>query len=82
MLNRLFSQAGFKWAVRAVGFVLLGCLVFANILMKPRLPPRKRTSLIEPRHLKDPAYAWFVLATALIMLGRHSLITLSSRCNR
>jgi len=37
MLNRLFkSSAGFQWGVRASAFIVLGMLLFANLLMKPR----------------------------------------------
>ena len=37
MLNRLFkSSTGFQWGVRASAFIVLGMLLFANFLMKPR----------------------------------------------
>ena len=37
MLNHLFkSSAGFQWGVRASAFLVLGVLLFANLLMKPR----------------------------------------------
>lgn len=37
MLNRLFgSGLGFGWSVRASAFIVLACLVVANLLMRPR----------------------------------------------
>lgn len=37
MLNHLFkSSAGFQWGVRASAFIVLGMLLFANLLMKTR----------------------------------------------
>jgi hypothetical protein len=41
VLNHLFQSVGFGWGVRASGFLILGCLVAANLLIHTRLPPRK-----------------------------------------
>jgi len=36
MLNRLFkSSTGFQWGIRYSSFMVLGILLFANLLMKP-----------------------------------------------
>jgi hypothetical protein len=41
MLNQLFkSSAGFQWGVRVSAFIVLGMLIFANLLMKAK-PPAK-----------------------------------------
>ena len=69
MLNRLFGQVGFQWAVRICGFVILASLAAANVLIRPRLPPRARGSLVEFHHLKDPAYTLLVIAAFFIILG-------------
>jgi MFS family permease len=69
MLNRLFAQVGFKWAVRIAAFVMLACLITANILIRPRLPPRQRGSFIELHHFKDPAFSLLVAAAFFIILG-------------
>jgi len=37
---RLFSTIGFAWTMRAAGFMVLGCLVFANLFVDTYLPPR------------------------------------------
>jgi len=41
MLNNLIKQIGFPSAVRATAYLIAGCLVMANILIAPRLPPRR-----------------------------------------
>ena len=39
MLNRLFkSSVDFQWEVRVSAFMVLAILLFANLVMKPRLP--------------------------------------------
>lgn len=40
MLNQLFQKpsVGFGWGVRASAFVVLGLLIFANLLMTDRRP--------------------------------------------
>lgn len=73
MLSRLFKSVGFKWAVRTAGFLTLAAVVVVNIIMRPRLPPRKRGSMIEPRHFKDPVFTFFVTAMFFITMGKSSL---------
>jgi MFS family permease len=41
MLNKLIVKIGFSLAVRATAYLILGCLVIANTLIAPRLPPRR-----------------------------------------
>ncbi|KAG9074018.1 hypothetical protein FS749_014467, partial [Ceratobasidium sp. UAMH 11750] len=40
MLNKIIQKAGFGWGVRSTAFVVLGCLVASNFMMKTRLPPK------------------------------------------
>jgi len=42
MLNKLIKSIGFPSAVRATAYLITGCLVLSNILVKPRLPPPKQ----------------------------------------
>ncbi|KAK9895934.1 MFS general substrate transporter [Cystobasidium minutum MCA 4210] len=69
LLNRMFERTTFKWAVRTAGFVCLACLIGVNLLLKPRLPARKRGKLIELRHFREPTYAIFVAAIFFINMG-------------
>ena len=54
-MRRLFTSIGFAWAVRVIGFICLGCLVIANILIRPRIKPNKsvKGKLIDLSALKD-----------------------------
>lgn len=42
MLRQSQHQLGFSWAVRLSGFVTLGCLIVAGLMIKTRLPPNHR----------------------------------------
>jgi len=39
ILRSTLPKYGYAWSMRILGFLFLGCLVIANVLMKPRLPP-------------------------------------------
>ncbi|KAK9895935.1 MFS general substrate transporter [Cystobasidium minutum MCA 4210] len=74
MLNRLFEEVGFLWAVRIVGFVTLACLIVVSIVMRPRLPPRRRGAMLELHHLRDPVLTLFICAMSLVMMGLYTPI--------
>lgn len=40
MLQRLFEDKGWQWAIRAMGFMFIFLLIVANCLIKSRLPPK------------------------------------------
>ncbi|KAG9120536.1 hypothetical protein FRC07_003930, partial [Ceratobasidium sp. 392] len=40
MLNKIIEKSGFGWGVRSTSFVVLGCLIAANFMMRTRLPPK------------------------------------------
>ncbi|KAJ4856264.1 major facilitator superfamily domain-containing protein [Trichoderma breve] len=68
--NRAFALAvsavgtsiGFPWAVRCAGFLALAMAVTANILLKPRLPPRKSGPLFEIGAFSELPYLLFSMA--------------------
>ena len=71
MLNRLFDSVGFPWAVRAVGFLVFGCLTVANFLVRSRLPPpgwHKGRQIFDLEALKEPVFA--LMSVCLLKL-RH-----------
>jgi hypothetical protein len=51
MLNNLLPTIGFAGSVRATGYLILGALVIANVLVKPRIPGRSK----RPAHMQFPA---------------------------
>ncbi|QRV85479.1 major facilitator superfamily transporter [Ceratobasidium sp. AG-Ba] len=73
MLNNIIKQSGFGWGVRATAFVVLGCLVAANLMMKTRLPPKADRAPPPPPDIRGiVTHGVFQLTVAgsfLIMLG-------------
>jgi MFS family permease len=66
MLRRLFSSVGFGWGVRAVAFLILGCLVIANLLIRSRLPPpgwKKSRQVFDFSGLKEPVFCLACVCT-------------------
>lgn len=59
-MRRLFISTGFPWAVRALAFLMMGCLVICCAIMKLRPRPRQSTSLVDFKHFRDPSYMAFV----------------------
>jgi len=73
MLNNLFKSAGFAWAVRATGFLDVALLLFANIVMRTRLPSRKQRPAAPPIEIKkiltDRAYMVFLIGASITLWG-------------
>ncbi|KAJ7029303.1 MFS general substrate transporter [Mycena alexandri] len=74
MINHLLPKIGFASTVRATGYIVLGCLILGNSMMRTRLPPRsQRPGAVEPPPIttffKDAAYMWAVLGALISTLG-------------
>ncbi|KAJ7108854.1 MFS general substrate transporter [Mycena crocata] len=73
MLNHLIPKIGFPGAVRATGYIVMGCLIAGNALMRTRLPPRsQRPNAVSPdikSFFTDAAYMWAVLGALLSSIG-------------
>ncbi|KAG8745514.1 hypothetical protein FRC10_007861 [Ceratobasidium sp. 414] len=73
MLNKIFRRSGFAWGVRATAFVVLGCLIVANLLMRTRLPPKSKRPPAPPPDFKaimtDSAYLLSIAGAFLVLLG-------------
>ena len=71
MVQRLIVERGFGWAMRASAFLILGLLIYANLTVKSRLPPRptpwKVSDFLNP-YLELP-FALTVLASSLFFFG-------------
>lgn len=57
----LLPKVGFPWTMRAVGLITLVCLAATNLIMRPRLKPRKVGSLVEWAAFKEPPYVLFTI---------------------
>lgn len=71
MLNNLIESHGFKKAVQYTGYLLLGCLILANALMHPRLPPNPNAP---PKPsvkviFSDKAYSFLVAGLFFVAWG-------------
>ncbi|PPR07866.1 hypothetical protein CVT24_005603 [Panaeolus cyanescens] len=73
LLNNVFSRSsGFGWGVRAVGFMDLGLLIIANLIMKTRLPPKKKMQgegATFRKVLTDVPYLIYMLGGFLVFWG-------------
>jgi MFS family permease len=82
MLSRLFDSVGFGWGVRAAAFLILGCMIVANLLVRSRLPPpgwTKGRQILDFSAFKEPVYCFVVVSSskekdADISLHRYSFI--------
>ncbi|KIX09370.1 uncharacterized protein Z518_00449 [Rhinocladiella mackenziei CBS 650.93] len=62
------TPLGFGWAVRIVGFLVLGLVLTACVTIIPRLPPRKGKYLLI-HAFKNPIYSIQVAGLFLVWLG-------------
>ncbi|KZT52001.1 MFS general substrate transporter [Calocera cornea HHB12733] len=70
MLNNILQRSSFAWTVRAAGFLVLGCLVAANLLMSTRLPPGKtkdQASVVA--FFKEAHYVLFLAGIFFVFWG-------------
>ncbi len=59
-------KAGFPWAVRCSGFVILFFAIVINILLRRRLPPRKAGPIVEWTAFREPAHVLFAISMFLV----------------
>ncbi|KAI8627601.1 MFS general substrate transporter [Xylariaceae sp. FL1651] len=61
MARQLLPSIGFPWTIRAMGFVMLGTMVFVLIFMRSRLPPRRTGSLVEWSAFRELEYTFYAI---------------------
>ncbi|KAH7127592.1 riboflavin transporter MCH5 [Dactylonectria macrodidyma] len=61
MARQLLPRIGFGWCMRAIAFVQLGTLIVSNILIKPRVPARKKGPMVEWAAFKELDYTFFAI---------------------
>lgn len=67
MLEKLFAEKGWAWALRVQGFVFVFLVVVANFLIRSRLPPRPGASVMPDfRILKYPALSLVTAGTYFV----------------
>lgn len=78
MARQLLGRIGFSWTVRAMGLVQLVTLIAANLLLRPRIPPRKSGPWVDIASFKEKGYLFFAIGIFFVssiswVLGRHLL---------
>lgn len=61
MARQLIGSIGFACAVGAMGLVQLITLVMANLLLRPRIPPRQPGPWIDLASFKEKGYLFFAI---------------------
>ncbi|KAI1814131.1 MFS general substrate transporter [Poronia punctata] len=61
MARQLLPTIGFAWTMRAIGFVMLGTLIFVVVFMRSRLPPRRTGSLVEWSAFRELEYTFYAV---------------------
>lgn len=65
ILRAALPKYGYAWSIRILGFLFLGCLIIANILMKPRLSPSpeaKKQAIISLGLFGDLKFSFLTVA--------------------
>ncbi|KAI1616893.1 MFS transporter, MCP family, solute carrier family 16, member 10 [Exophiala viscosa] len=64
VLRSSFPKYGYAWSMRILAFMIMGCLILSNILMKPRLPPSpaaKKAKIISLELFGDLKFTFFTI---------------------
>lgn len=65
VLRAAFPAYGYKWAIRIIAFVFTACLIIANLLVRPRLPPSpdaRKAKLFSLELFGQPAFSFFTVS--------------------
>ncbi|KAH8101283.1 major facilitator superfamily domain-containing protein [Cristinia sonorae] len=71
-LNKLIVAVGFPWAVRIIGFICLGLLTPATLMIRARLPRRGFTgfrNVVDFGGLKESGYLLSLIGAFVLTLG-------------
>ncbi|KAK6196495.1 hypothetical protein LQW54_011488 [Pestalotiopsis sp. IQ-011] len=69
MFQQLIGQIGHGWTMRALGFTTTGCQIVANLLARPRLPPRSTGPIVELAAFAEASYTLFAMGIFLVFWG-------------
>jgi MFS family permease len=69
ILQSLLPKLGYGWAMRVCGFVVMGSMIPANFLLKPRRIKRTKAPLIDWTAFGEPIYTCFAAGMLFCMVG-------------
>ncbi|KAJ7490590.1 major facilitator superfamily domain-containing protein [Mycena latifolia] len=73
--RKLIPRVGFQWTLRIIGFILLCCLVVANLTVRRRLPPKHVPGgLLNLAAFKNPAYTVYCASGVVSFLGLYTAV--------
>ena len=76
MLQQLFPQVGWAWSSRVLGFIFIGLLAMANLLIRSRLPPKPGGSVLPDFTIfRDIPFLMCTLGTFFLEYGLFVPIT-------
>ncbi|GAA5847933.1 hypothetical protein JCM9279_003496 [Rhodotorula babjevae] len=74
LLGQMFEKKGFAWAVRAAGFMMLGLLVIANCIIRPRKLKSSAPSSSSSSPAPAPAQASLATAQASLATALRKIV--------
>jgi MFS family permease len=69
VFRRLQQQIGFAWATRVLGFISLATIWFSVFVMKPRIKPKGKRSLVDFSAFKEIPYLLFCFGMFFGFIG-------------
>lgn len=69
VIEHLQPSIGFPRAVQVQGYIALAFAIIINLLLRPRLPPRKAGPLVEWKAFLEPTYLLFTIGVFLIFFA-------------
>jgi MFS family permease len=76
MLQSLIPKIGFAWATRVQGFIFVVLLILANLLIRSRLPPKAKGSVMPDFTIfRQPAFTLATIGTYFLEWGLFVPIT-------
>ena len=69
VFRRLQTQVGYGWAIRVIAFIVLATMGVSAAVLKPRILPAKKRTLIDIRAFKEGPYVLFSVALFMIFIG-------------
>ena len=69
IFSALEKHIGFFWAMRMMGFMSLATLSVAAVIVRPRVMPAQKRSLLELEAFREPSYLFFSIGLFLIFVG-------------
>ncbi|KAI0190720.1 major facilitator superfamily transporter [Xylaria flabelliformis] len=61
MARQLLPSIGFPWTIRAMGFVMVGTMIFVIVFMRSRVPPRRTGSLVDLSAFRELEYTFYAV---------------------